>query len=77
MGLMDCWEFTNCGREENCPAYPNHGRACFAVTGTLCRGEKQPSYDEKIAKCRELCGFFKRMMGMATADGVDTKNGYG
>jgi hypothetical protein len=74
MDLMNCWEVTNCGKQEDCPAYPNHGRACFAVTGTLCRGEKQPSYDAKIGKCRELCVFYKQIMGTDTGDRVDIKN---
>ncbi|MGB6063359.1 MAG: hypothetical protein WBG50_01035 [Desulfomonilaceae bacterium] len=62
MERKNCWEFTKCGREKECPAYPKHGRNCFAVTGSMCRGQKQGTYDEKIAKCRELCAFYKEMM---------------
>jgi hypothetical protein len=62
MERENCWEHRKCGREQGCPAYPHHGRACFAVTGTWCRGEKQGSYDEKIAKCRKVCDFYKDLM---------------
>ena len=54
-----CWEATRCGREDICPAYPNNGRTCYAVTGTMCRGERQGTFKEKIEKCRSMCGFYK------------------
>lgn len=60
----NCWERMQCGREGNCPAYPNFGRACFAVTGTMCRGEDQGSYREKIRNCRS-CSFYEELMGDA------------
>jgi methyl-accepting chemotaxis protein len=62
MERTGCWEIIKCGRESGCPAYPDHGRDCFAVTATMCRGEKQGSYEEKITKCRELCAFYKGVM---------------
>ena len=74
MERLNCWEFMKCGREKNCPAYPSHGRECFAVTGTYCRGEKQPSYEGKIAKCRELCGFYKKTMGLDIEEKVTIKS---
>lgn len=63
MERTNCWEHLKCGRETNCPAYPHHGRNCFAVTATHCRGEVQKSYEDKIAKCRETCDFYKFMFG--------------
>ncbi|HMK34429.1 MAG TPA: hypothetical protein VK463_05135 [Desulfomonilaceae bacterium] len=57
-----CWEDLKCGREAQCPAYPDNGRNCFAVTATMCRGELQGSYSDKIAQCRQTCGFYKGMM---------------
>jgi len=60
--MTNCWEILKCGRETNCPAYPDHGRECFAVTATKCRGEEQGTYENKIEKCRELCGFYKKVM---------------
>jgi methyl-accepting chemotaxis protein len=62
MQLKKCWEELECGRKAECPAYPSHGRDCFAVTATMCRGEKQGSYEQKIEKCRETCDFYKCMM---------------
>ncbi len=58
----NCWKFTNCGREECCPAYPHNGRTCYAVTGTLCREMKQRSYMEQVATCRDSCAFYKSLM---------------
>lgn len=66
MGSENCWEYTGCGREKQCPAYPHNGRDCYMVTGTWCRGEQQGSYGEKILKCRELCGFYGEMFGKTT-----------
>ena len=62
MEFVNCWESKKCGREKECPAYPHHGRNCFAVTGSWCGGVKQGSYVDKIQKCRETCGFYKGMM---------------
>jgi hypothetical protein len=67
--MDNCWEVTKCGRETECPAYPLHGRACFAVTATMCRGKRQGSYEAKIEKCRQECAFYKKMMdGDGTED---------
>lgn len=63
MDRPKCWEHLRCGRERECAAYPSHGRNCFAVTGTMCRGEKQGTYEEKIQRCRESCEFYKVLMG--------------
>jgi len=65
MDRTTCWEYIKCGREQNCPAYPSHGRACYAVTATHCRGEVQKDYEEKIAKCRAICDFYKFMFGLS------------
>ena len=62
MGLKNCWEMLKGQKESGCPAYPDHGRNCFAVTATLCRGETQGSYDEKISKCRISCDFYRGLM---------------
>jgi methyl-accepting chemotaxis protein len=65
MGRKNCWELLKCGKEVTCPAYPDHGRECFAVTSTLCRGEKQGTYEQKIAQCRETCKFYEGIMSGA------------
>ena len=59
-----CWKHMKCAREQQCPAHPEYGRACFAVTGTLCRGEDLGSYRKKIDRCR-TCSFYEELMGDA------------
>jgi hypothetical protein len=63
---MNCWEFKKCGREAGgakaaelgvCPAYPNHGKHCAWITGTLCGGVVQGSFAMKHRNCME-CGFY-------------------
>jgi hypothetical protein len=56
--MENCWEVKKCGREKECPAYPKWGRECFVITGTMCRGEQQGTYEQKIAKCRKECEFY-------------------
>lgn len=36
----------------------NAGRCCWIVSGTLCHGETQGTYTEKVAGCQQ-CGFYK------------------
>jgi hypothetical protein len=57
---MNCWEFKNCGRErgghkENelgaCPAWPDHGKQCARVAGTLCGNKIQGTFAVKLASC--------------------------
>lgn len=64
---MNCWEFKKCGREAGganvkelgtCPAYPNLGRVCARVVGTLCGGKVQGTYAEKLGDCM-LCDFYR------------------
>ncbi len=69
--MHDCWDATNCGIEKMCPAYPHQGRTCFVITGTLCRGERQGSYLEKISKCRATCSFYASVM---EAEGVSVSS---
>lgn len=57
---VTCWEMKNCpqDRRGNCPAYPESGSECWMVTGTLCGGEEQGTYQEKMARCR-ACDVYK------------------
>jgi hypothetical protein len=64
---MNCWEFKKCGRELGgvkakelgvCPAYPNHGRHCARLTGTLCGGKVQGTFAMKVGNCIQ-CDFYK------------------
>jgi len=61
---VTCWEIKNCpdARRAGCPAFPEHGGQCWAVTATMCGGEKQGSYREKMAKCRQ-CEVYLRLHG--------------
>lgn len=65
-----CWEYKKCGREQGgakvaelgvCPAYPDHGRECWAVVGTLCGGVIQGTSAQKEGNCRK-CDFYKGVM---------------
>ncbi len=64
---MKCWEFMKCGRENGgakdkefgvCPAYPDHGKNCVRVVGTLCHGKVQGSFAAKLHDCMR-CDFYK------------------
>ena len=57
MAGTPCWEHVKCGRQEQCPAYPNRGFDCWNVAGTWCRGEKQGSYEQKVERCRRQCEY--------------------
>ncbi len=65
--IMNCWEFKKCGREESglnskelgvCPAYPDMGKTCARVAGTLCGGKIQGLFAEKLQNCMQ-CDFYK------------------
>ncbi len=60
--LANCWDYQKCSVSEECPAYPNRGWECWNVEGTLCRGEKQGAYQDKIERCRQSCRFYDAMM---------------
>lgn len=64
--MVNCWEFKKCGREEGghmsdelgiCPAYPNNGKHCARVTGTLCDGKVQGIFAIKLNSCLK-CDFY-------------------
>ena len=57
MEKQNCWENKKCGKESLCPAYPNSGRICWSVTGTICAGKVQLGFTDKKEKCKE-CGFY-------------------
>ena len=43
---------------EGCNHGKNGGRACWAITGTYCKGEVQGSYAKKITSCLK-CDFYQ------------------
>jgi signal transduction histidine kinase len=59
-----CWEFMRCGVEksgnaaERCPAFPNYGRICWSVAGTLSETKVHCPGAEKIGDCRK-CPFYE------------------
>jgi signal transduction histidine kinase len=59
-----CWEHMQCkqdvNHDESCPAYPNFGRICWAVAGTLCAGKIHGTYAQKIHDCHK-CGYYSMM----------------
>ncbi len=59
---IKCWEFMNCGVDKpgcgfKCPSYPDMGRVCWSVAGTMCGGEAQGVYAKKIDSCTN-CRFY-------------------
>ena len=68
--VKNCWEFKQCGREQGganaealgvCPAWPDHGEDCWFVAGTLCGGQVQGTYADKLGSCRK-CEFYEKKM---------------
>jgi hypothetical protein len=57
-----CWEYQKCTVKEECPAYPSGGHTCWNVEGTLCRGQRQGGYEEKVGACRVTCAFYNGVM---------------
>lgn len=63
---MNCWEFMKCGREKEgakahdlgvCPSFPDFGKNCARVSGTLCGGQVQGIFAIKLANCMK-CEFY-------------------
>ena len=63
---MNCWEFKKCGREAGgakaeelgvCPAYPNYGKQCARITGTICDSTVQGPESMKLFYCVK-CDFY-------------------
>lgn len=64
---MNCWEFMKCGREKGgdkeqeqgvCPAYPDHGKNCAYIAGTMCKGKPHGFFAHKMMDCIK-CEYFK------------------
>ena len=59
-----CWEVMRCGVEaidpvgKRCTAYPNFGRICWSVAGTMADTKVQCVVAEKIGDCRK-CPFYE------------------
>jgi len=54
--LKNCWVIKKCPpkRRKECPAYEyKAGRFCWLINGTVCKGQPQKSWKEKMKICRE------------------------
>jgi PAS domain S-box-containing protein len=58
---LKCWEILDC-KEKRCPAFHNRNVVCWFVDGTLCPGQKQPSFPEKLEECYQ-CEVYEKLGG--------------
>ena len=59
-----CWKIQNCPKDvkTSCPAWEfKFGDLCWFVNGTICHGEVQKSWEDKIKICRK-CIVFKKVL---------------
>ena len=52
----NCWVIKECpaDQKKDCPAWEYHaGKLCWFISGTICAGEDQRSWREKMKICRE------------------------
>lgn len=67
-----CWEVRRCTPEtrEHCMAWQaKAGGFCWFVTGTLCEGVDQGSWEQKMEACRQ-CGVFQAKMRPAHDEAI-------
>ena len=60
-----CWVAKKCppDRKTQCPAYEFHaGNLCWFINGTICEGEAQTDWREKMKMCRS-CEVFSSSLG--------------
>ena len=59
-----CWEETECppGVRKRCIAYvARQGHLCWFLTGTMCKGQRQESWSDKLRLCLD-CGFMQALL---------------
>ena len=65
--ISPCWEIRGCPRKirETCPAWEfESGHICWFINGTICQGEPQGSWSQKMVLCRRcevFVSFMKRL----------------
>ncbi|RLB84925.1 MAG: transcriptional regulator [Deltaproteobacteria bacterium] len=65
-----CWTISHCppDRKQVCPAWEfNAGNLCWFINGTICQGEVQNSWKEKIEICKTcsvLSGIVEKLHGL-------------
>jgi len=60
-----CWTIKKCPRKRKlqCPAWEfQAGKLCWFINGTICEGEVQQNWQEKMKICRE-CEVLKSFLG--------------
>ena len=63
-GSKSCWDIQDCPVEvkEKCPAWEfQSGHLCWFISGTICQGEVQGNWDNKMKICRQ-CKVFHSMI---------------
>jgi len=71
LSRLRCWEQKECspGVRERCIAYATRqGHLCWFLTGTICEGQRQKSWSDKLRLCLD-CGF---MQGLLRPVGTET-----
>ena len=61
-----CWTLLQCPKEtrEKCPAWEfKAGHFCWCISGTICQGEVQKSWQKKMRICRR-CEIFKNTVSL-------------
>jgi DNA-binding XRE family transcriptional regulator len=59
-----CWSILKCPtkRKEQCPAWEFRlGQLCWFINGTICRGQPQSTWQEKMEMCKS-CEVFKAQL---------------
>jgi DNA-binding XRE family transcriptional regulator len=62
--IRPCWAIKKCSlmARRNCPAWEFQiGHLCWFINGTICNGEVQESWQEKMKMCRQ-CEVFLSML---------------
>jgi len=70
LSRIRCWEHKACspGVREKCTAYvTRQGHLCWFLTGTMCEGQRQKSWSDKLGLCIE-CGFLQGLLNPVEAE---------
>ena len=64
--VKPCWVLQKCPKEtrENCPAWEfKAGHFCWCISGTICQGKVQKSWQKKMKICRR-CEVFQKTVSL-------------
>jgi len=71
--VKQCWTIMRCpaDRKKNCPAWEyKTGQMCWFINGTICAGQPQKNWNEKMKICRS-CNVFLDLMGRVERIGIE------